>query len=143
MKELTSGSISIVTDGAISIRAHQEASGIENGSYVLIIRSRSGFLRVIPLEDGYTVQVRASLSLSAFAHASRKLYEQIRKAGLRLLHSTGFCPLEDSCIWEGYFHVRERSKVEEFVTWLHELDVVLEAEAFSLDDASAIHNGDV
>ena len=136
MKELTSGSISIVTEGAISIQAHQKASGIENGSHVLIVRSRSGFLRVIPLDDGYTVQVRASLNLNAFTQASREVYEKIRKTGLRLLHSTGFCPLEESCIWEGYFHVSERSKVEEFVAWLRKLDVVFEVEAIYLDEAS-------
>lgn len=136
MKELTSGSISTVTDGAISIQAHQMASGIENGSHVLIVRSRSGFLRVIPLDDGYTVQVRASLNLNAFTQASREVYEKIRKSGLRLLHSTGFCPLEESCIWEGYFHVSEKSKVEEFVAWLRKLDVVFEVEAIYLEEAS-------
>ncbi len=136
MKELTSGSISVVTEGAISIQAHQKASRIENGSHVLIVRSRSGFLRVIPLDNGYTVQVRASLNLNAFAQASREVYEQIRTTGLRLLHSTGFCPLEESCIWEGYFHVREKSKVEEFVAWLHKLDVVLDVEAIYIEDGS-------
>ena len=93
-------------------------------------------MRVIPLDDGYTVQVRASLNLNAFTQASREVYEKIRKTGLRLLHSTGFCPLEESCIWEGYFHVSERSKVEEFVAWLRKLDVVFEVEAIYLEEAS-------
>ncbi len=132
MKELTEGSISQVEDGRILIEPHLESTGITNGSEVLIIRSRSGFLRVIPLEIGYTAQVRVSLDLNAFTQASRAVYEKIRNSQVRLLHSTGFCPLEDSCIWEGYFHISEKNNIEEFVSWLREMDVVYEVELIYL-----------
>ncbi|MFW9918493.1 MAG: hypothetical protein ACFFED_02770 [Candidatus Thorarchaeota archaeon] len=132
MKELTDGSISEVKDGRILIEPHMKSAGISNGSDVLIIRSRSGFLRVIPLESEFTTQVRVSLDLNAFTQASRLVYEKIRKSEIKLLHSTGFCPMEDSCIWEGYFNISKKDNIEEFVEWLRAMDVVLAVELIYL-----------
>ncbi len=132
MKEVTDGSISEIRDGQISIEPHMKSAGMENGTDVLIIRSRSGFLRVIPVDLGFIAQVRVSLDLDAFTQASRALYERIRNSEIRLLHSTGFCPLEDSCIWEGYFNIEKKENIEEFVEWLRSLDVVLEVEILYL-----------
>ena len=132
MKRLTEGSISLVQDGMISIREHQKSAEIFDGSDVLIIRSRSGFLRVIPVHDGLAFQVRVSLDLASFTQTSRLLYKTIRNMNLKLLHSTGFCPFEDSCIWEGYFLVEKRDNIEEFVKWLRGLKVVLEVNLITL-----------
>ncbi len=132
MKRLTEGSISQVQDGKISIKEHQDSAEVPDGSDVLIIRSRSGFLRVIPVQDGLAFQVRVSLDLASFTQTSRLLYETIRNMNLKLLHSTGFCPFEDSCIWEGYFLVGKRDNIEEFVEWLRGLEVVLEVDLVSL-----------
>ena len=132
MKELTDGSISEIRDGQISIESHMKSAGMKNGADVLIIRSRSGFLRVIPFDSGHITQVRVSLDLDSFTQASRALYERIRNSEIRLLHSTGFCPLEDSCIWEGYFNIEKKENIEEFVEWLRSMDVVLEVETLYL-----------
>ncbi|MHA1906241.1 MAG: hypothetical protein ACW98Y_03025 [Candidatus Thorarchaeota archaeon] len=132
MKRLTEGSISSVQDGKISIKEHQQNAAILDGSDVLIIRSRSGFLRVIPVHDGLAFHVRVSLDLASFTQTSRLLYETIRNMNLKLLHSTGFCPFEDSCIWEGYFLVEKRDNIEEFVEWLRGLEVVLEVDLVTL-----------
>ena len=132
MKELTDGSISEIRDGLISIEPHMKSASMKNGSDVLIIRSRSGFLRVIPFDSGHIAQVRVSLDLDAFTQASRAVYEQIRNSDIRLLHSTGFCPLEDSCIWEGYFNIEQKENIEVFVEWLRSMDVVLEVEILYL-----------
>ncbi|MFW9907090.1 MAG: hypothetical protein ACFFEF_00835 [Candidatus Thorarchaeota archaeon] len=132
MKELTEGSISRVINGMISIRDFQESVNIQDGSVVLIVRSRSGFLRVIPISGGSACHVRVSLDLTSFTSTSRMLYDTIREMDLRLLHSTGFCPFENVCIWEGYFLVKERSNIEEFIKWLRGLNVVLEIEILPL-----------
>jgi hypothetical protein len=132
MKRLTEGSISSVQDGKISVEEYMKSAGIPEGSDVLIIRSRSGFLRVIPVHEGLAFQVRVSLDLASFTQTSRLLYETIRNMNLKLLHSTGFCPFEDSCIWEGYFLVEKRDNIEEFVEWLRGLEVVLEVDLVTL-----------
>ncbi|MDF1538067.1 MAG: hypothetical protein P1Q69_04110 [Candidatus Thorarchaeota archaeon] len=132
MKKLTEGSVTQVESGNISIVEHQESAAIPDGTKVLIIRSRSGFLRVIPVRDGSTYHVRVSLDLASFTQTSKTLYETIRKMNMKLLHSTGFCPFEDSCIWEGYFLVADRDNIEEFISWLRGLEVVLEVEMVPL-----------
>jgi len=132
MKKLTEGSVTKVEGGKISIVEHQESAAMPDEADVLIIRSRSGFLRVIPVSNGSTFQIRVSLDLTSFTQTSKTLYETIRKKNLKLLHSTGFCPFEDSCIWEGYFLVANRDNIEEFVSWLRGLEVVLEVEMISL-----------
>ncbi|MCK5152254.1 MAG: hypothetical protein KAQ65_10445 [Candidatus Thorarchaeota archaeon] len=134
MKRLTEGSISLVQDGKISIEEHQKSADIPDGSDVLVIRSRSGFLRIIPVHDGLAFQVRVSLDLASFTQTSRLLYETIRNMNLKLLHSTGFCPFEDEnyCIWEGYFLSQDRDNIEEFVEWLRGLEVVLEVDLVTL-----------
>lgn len=132
MKKLTDGSVTKVEGGKISIVEHQESAKIPDGTNVLVIRSRSGFLRVIPVSKGSAYQVRVSLELASFTQTSKTLYETIRKMNMKLLHSTGFCPFEDSCIWEGYFLVTNRNNIEEFVRWLRGLEVVLEVEMVPL-----------
>ncbi len=132
MKQLTEGSVSKITDGMISIKQHLNAIGLQDKSEVLIIRSRSGFLRVIPIISNFTVHVRVSLDLGSFTEASHILYARIRQSDIRLLHSTGFCPLEDSCLWEGYFAIQDKDKIEEFIAWLRSLDVVHEVETVYL-----------
>ena len=132
MKRLTEGSISLVQDGKISIEEHQKSADIPDGSDVLVIRSRSGFLRVIPVHDGLAFQVRVSLDLSSFTQTSRLLYETIRNMNLRLLHSTGFCPFPRDCKWEGFFLVKDRDNIEEFIEWLRGLEVVLEVDLVTL-----------
>ena len=132
MKKLTEGSVTQVDDGKISILEHQESALIPDGTNVLVIRSRSGFLRVIPVSQGFTYHVRVSLDLDSFTQTSRTLYETIRKKNLKLLHSTGFCPFEDSCIWEGYFLVPKRDNIEEFISWLRGLEVILDVQSLLL-----------
>ena len=133
MKRITEGSLSEITDGAIQIERHLGQSGLENGSRVLIIQSRSGILRVIPLVSDIVAQVRISLDLESFTIASRNVYDKIKNSQMRLLHSTGFCPLEDSCIWEGYFNLPQKNKIEEFVEWLRKMEVVREVHIDYLD----------
>jgi ACT domain-containing protein len=125
---ITEGSLSEIEDGMIYVGDHLGQSELENGSKVLIIQSRSGILRIIPLVDEIVGQVRVSLELNSFTGASRQVYDRIKNSDIRLLHSTGFCPLEESCIWEGYFNVSDKAKLESFVDWLRNMEMVLNVE---------------
>ncbi len=128
MKRITEGSLSEIKNGTIQIENHLGQSGLENGAKVLIIQSRSGILRVIPLVDDIVAHVRLALELDAFTTASRKVYDKIKNSEVRLLHSTGFCPLEESCVWEGYFGISEKVKIESFMDWLSKLDMVIDTD---------------
>ncbi len=133
LKILTHGSISLIKDGRVSITGHQETLGLLDDSYALIISSRSKFLRIITLPSEVAVMIRVSIDLESFTETARILYSEVKNRSIQILHSTGFCPLKDYCLWECYFTSVERNKVEEFIEWIRGLDAVQEAEIIYLE----------
>ncbi|MHA1577065.1 MAG: hypothetical protein ACTSU3_06860 [Candidatus Thorarchaeota archaeon] len=133
LKKLTHGSISLIKDGRVSITGHQETLGLLDDSYALIISSRSKFLRIITLPSEVAVMIRVSIDLESFTETARILYSEVKNRSIQILHSTGFCPLKDYCLWECYFTSVERNKVEEFIEWIRDLDAVQEAEIVYLE----------
>lgn len=132
MKELTKGILATVLDGKINLGALQDDIGIKEGETLLLIGTRSKFIRLIPVQDTEITLLRVSITVSSFEDTSGLLLKRMRELKLRLIHSTGFCPLSDRCVWEGYFSGKPEDKLEEFRAWLEELEVVLETELHHL-----------
>ena len=133
LKKLTHGSISLIKDGGIKITGHQETLSLLDESHALIISSRSKFLRVIPIPSEIAVMIRVSIDLESFTETARILYSEVKNRDIQILHSTGFCPLKDHCLWECYFTANERNKVEKFIEWIRDLKAVQEAEITYLE----------
>ncbi|MBS3793877.1 MAG: hypothetical protein KGY80_03225 [Candidatus Thorarchaeota archaeon] len=132
MKELTKGILSTVTDGKIDLGELQSDVDIKEGESILLIGTRSKFIRLIPIEAPEIALLRVYITIDSFEDASRLLLTRMRELKLRLIHSTGFCPLSDRCIWEGYFSGFPEKKMEEFRAWLDKLDMVLETDLHHL-----------
>lgn len=132
MKELTKGILSTVTDGKIDLGELQNDVDIKEGESILLIGTRSKFIRLIPIEAPEIALLRVCITIDSFEDASRLLLTRMRELKLRLIHSTGFCPLSDRCIWEGYFSGFPEKKMEEFRAWLDKLDMVLETDLHHL-----------
>jgi hypothetical protein len=129
---LTDGVVSRVKDGMISIKTHQQSTGMTDGTSVLLIRSKSNFLRVLPVRDEVIAKVCISLKLESFVEMSKDLYEQVKQLGIHLIHSTGFCPMATECLWEGYFGDNRRDKIEDLANWLRARDSVHEVSVLIL-----------
>jgi hypothetical protein len=125
MNQLTEGIVSRVKDGSIRIKGFSGDLQIKDGAHVLIIGTKSGFLRIIPIETDQISHIRIVMTLDGFREAAKTIFNKIRKLKLVLVHSTGFCPREEDCVWEGYFSVEERDKIEEFFGWTNSLDPVI------------------
>ncbi|MBD3160075.1 MAG: hypothetical protein GF309_14950 [Candidatus Lokiarchaeota archaeon] len=132
MKELTKGILTTVLDGKIDLGELQNDVGINEGESILLIGTRSKFIRLIPIEDPEIALLRVCIAIDSFEDASHLLLKRMRNLKLKLIHSTGFCPLSDRCIWEGYFSGFPEDKMNEFRTWLDTLDMVLETELHHL-----------
>jgi len=132
VKELTKGILSTVTDGKIDLGELQNDVDIKEGESILLIGTRSKFIRLIPIEAPEIALLRVCITIDSFEDASRLLLKRMRELKLRLIHSTGFCPLSDRCIWEGYFSGFPEKKMEEFRAWLDKLDMVLETDLHHL-----------
>jgi hypothetical protein len=132
VKELTKGILSTVTDGKIDLGELQNDVDIKEGESILLIGTRSKFIRLIPIEAPEIALLRVCITIDSFEDASRLLLTRMRELKLRLIHSTGFCPLSDRCIWEGYFSGFPEKKMEEFRAWLDKLDMVLETDLHHL-----------
>jgi hypothetical protein len=121
VRELTEGVVSRVVNGKIDLKGLQKSMGIKTNSAVLIVGTRSTFLRVILLPAAEVAHISVSLSLVGFKDTAREMLNGIKQRNLQIVHSTGFCPLQDVCIWEGYFVVDDRKVVEELSTWIGQL----------------------
>lgn len=134
MKKLTNGILATVLDGKISLGALQNDVGLKEGETVLLIGTRSNFIRLIPVQNSEISLLRVCVMVSSFEEVSHLLLKRMRELKLRLIHSTGFCPLSDKCVWEGYFSRKPEDKMEDFRGWLDQLDVVLETELHHLHE---------
>ena len=134
LEKLTKASVTPVTESMISIAEHTEAIGLVEGMNVLIISSKSNFLRVIPLPKGSSYQIRVAMELDSFTITARELYGKVKQLDLRVLHSTGFCPLDDVCLWEGYFLATETSNIDKFTDWLRSNNSVRAVETTLLQE---------
>ncbi len=128
LKHLTTSVVSRLQDGNLDLRGVADAVGIKSGSHVLLVGNRSGTIRIIPLESGSAIELRVEFSLTAFPESARKVLAKVKQFGLSILHSTGFCPVEDCCIWEAFFEGPHESRVDELVAWLNEQDAVMNVE---------------
>lgn len=135
MNRLTEGRVSVVKDGSIRIKGFSVDLQIKNGTHVLVIGTHSGFLRIIPIESENIAHVRVVMTLEGFRDTAKIIFDKLRKLKIALVHSTGFCPREEDCVWEGYFSVEERDKIEEFFAWIDTLDPVMNSEIIYLVSA--------
>ncbi len=134
LEELTKASVTPLKENGISIAGHVKAIGLEEGMDVLIISSKSNFLRVIPLPEGRVYQIRVAMDLDSFTLTARNLYGKLKLLELQIMHSTGFCPLSDVCLWEGYFLVTETDKIDKFIEWLRSTSSVRDVETIILKE---------
>ena len=132
MKRLTEGIVSVVEDGKITIGSIQDVVEIKDGSRVLVIGTKGKFLRIIPIHDSDIMLVRVNMLLNAFSETAREIFTSIKDRKMKLLHSTGLCPMKEFCVWEGYFHADNPDKIEEFTDWVKSMDSVLEVEFIHL-----------
>ncbi|NWF96795.1 MAG: hypothetical protein HXY34_11695 [Candidatus Thorarchaeota archaeon] len=128
LKELTEGLVSLVRGCSIDLKHLGSTVGLTDGSPVLIVATKSGFLRVIPVASRHIAQIRIAFTLSRFRHSAHSLLSLIRGREMQMVHSTGFCPMHDRCIWEGYFLAGERDKIEELCALVRKMDDVLGVE---------------
>ncbi|TXT57648.1 MAG: hypothetical protein BAJATHORv1_10351 [Candidatus Thorarchaeota archaeon] len=128
MKHLTESIMSSVENQSIGIRDISDWLGIVDGQKVLVIGTRSEFLRIYPIAESEVVLVRVALTLEGFRTSARTIIDKMRTIDLHLIHSTGFCPLQDYCVWEGYFAISLRDKIEEFSDWVREQSPVIDIE---------------
>ena len=128
LRKLTNGTISFVDKGRISIIEHQQNNDYSDESNVLIISSKSKFLRVIPVPEGPVLMIRVALDLESFTDTARALYSEVKQRGIQILHSTGYCPFDEYCLWESYFSAEHQKKIEEFINWIRELKPVQDIE---------------
>ena len=134
IRRLTKGTISLIDQGSISISGHMKKLNIENGTRMLLISSKSNFIRAISLGEGTPALLRVSLSLDLFAKSAKVLYAHIKEEGLNIVHSTGFCPLEEYCVWEGYFLLSSSNELSRLIDWFDEQEGVLNTEVESLEE---------
>lgn len=132
LKHLTEGAITEVQKGVINIGNLLETVEIIEGARVLIIGTKSRFLRVFPVSEDEVWMVRICMSLEGFSEIGRQIFSEIKTRGISLVHSTGFCPIKDECFWEGYFSIGNRDKIEEFTAWLRSLESIIEVESSQL-----------
>ncbi|MHA1960159.1 MAG: hypothetical protein ACW99U_08015 [Candidatus Thorarchaeota archaeon] len=125
---LTEGVVTEVNNGMVDIARLLSSAGFKDGSRVLVVSTKSGFLRVIPVSTREISLIRMRLALSGFPDNGRYVFEEMKKRGLEIVHSTGFCPISEECFYEGYFLTRQRNKIEEFSEWLEGLDSMLSVE---------------
>ncbi len=129
LKTLTKGKVTRVEEGKLLLGDFGLEMGINDSTPVLVIGTRSHFLRVIGLDRELVVLIRVSFSLEGFTESAKEVFSEIKKRSMDMVHSTGFCPLEDSCIWEGYFSVETNHKIEEFANWIRSHASVLDVES--------------
>ncbi|MHA1636418.1 MAG: hypothetical protein ACTSUB_00240 [Candidatus Thorarchaeota archaeon] len=128
LRKLTNGTVSLVDNGVISIVAHQQERDYSDQSNVLVISSKSKFLRVIPIPEGPVLMIRVAMDLELFTETARTLYSEVKQRDIEILHSTGFCPFDEYCLWESYFSAEDQNKIEEFINWIRGLKPVQELE---------------
>ncbi|MHA1928200.1 MAG: hypothetical protein ACTSV2_06445 [Candidatus Thorarchaeota archaeon] len=128
LRKLTNGTVSLVDNGVISIVAHQQERDYSDQSNVLVISSKSKFLRVIPIPEGPVLMIRVAMDLELFTETARTLYSEVKQRDIEILHSTGFCPFDEYCLWESYFSAEDPNKIEEFINWIRGLKPVQELE---------------
>ncbi|MCF2136047.1 MAG: hypothetical protein K9W43_02305 [Candidatus Thorarchaeota archaeon] len=126
MKSLTTAKVSTIKDGAIHLKGLEQVLGIGAENKVLLIGTASKFIRVIPLKGPRVIQIHASFSSSDFSDAARSVLQKLKALGMSMVHSTGFCPIDDACFWEGFFEDVYGDRIDEFVNWLREQNAVLE-----------------
>ncbi|UCE09825.1 MAG: hypothetical protein JSW61_12760 [Candidatus Thorarchaeota archaeon] len=119
-------------DGTVDISGVASYVGLEEGSKVLVVSTKSGFLRVIPVSTPEISIVRMRMALNGFPEIGRYVFEEMKKRKLELVHSTGFCPISEECVYEGYFLSTQRNEIEEFSKWLESLDSMLSVEVTHL-----------
>ncbi len=134
IRRLTRGTISPIDQDSISISGHMEELNIEKGTRMLLISSKSNFIRAIPLGEGTPTLLRVSLRLDLFAKSAKVLYDHIKDEGLNIVHSTGFCPLEEYCVWEGYFLLSSSNELSSLIDWFDEQEGILNTEVESLEE---------
>ncbi len=132
MNSLTTARVSIIKDGSIDLKGLEEAIGISPTSNALLIGTASKFIRIIPIHSSSILHVRVSFSGHDFSNAARGVLQKLKNLGVSMVHSTGFCPIADACLWEGFFEGTYKSKIDEFVSWLKDQELVLEVETFTL-----------
>ncbi|MHA1903694.1 MAG: hypothetical protein ACXADL_00660 [Candidatus Thorarchaeota archaeon] len=132
MKKLTEGIVSVVENGTIAIRKIQDVVEIKDGSRVLVIGTKGKFLRILPIHDSDVMLVRVNMLLNAFSETAREIFTSIKERKMKLLHSTGLCPMKEFCVWEGYFQADNQEKIEEFTEWVKSMESVLEVEFIHL-----------
>ncbi|MBD3406680.1 MAG: hypothetical protein GF411_11245 [Candidatus Lokiarchaeota archaeon] len=128
MKHLTESVISLVDSQSIDIKGIGDFTGFTDQQKVLVIGTRSEFLRVYRVKESEVVLLRVALTLDGFRTSARSIIEKMRNIDLHLIHSTGFCPLRDYCVWEGYFEISLREKIEVFHAWVREQPSVIDIE---------------
>lgn len=72
--------------------------------------------------------VRVAMDLESFTETARTLYSEVKQRDIEILHSTGFCPFDEYCLWESYFSADDHNKIEEFINWIRGLKPVQELE---------------
>ncbi|MHA2360943.1 MAG: hypothetical protein ACXAB6_03330 [Candidatus Thorarchaeota archaeon] len=132
MKKLTEGIVSVVENGTIAIRKIQDVVEIKDGSRVLVIGTKGKFLRILPIHDSDVMLVRVNMLLNAFSETAREIFTSIKERKMKLLHSTGLCPMKEFCVWDGYFQADNQEKIEEFTEWVKSMESVLEVEFIHL-----------
>ncbi|TFF92318.1 hypothetical protein EU545_01270 [Candidatus Thorarchaeota archaeon] len=128
LKTLTRGTVTTFDNGHLRLGSFARKMGIADGDPVLVIGTKSRFLRVIGVESNLVVLIRVSYALEGFSDSAREVFTEIKNRSIEMVHSTGFCPLEDSCIWEGYFSPETKDKIEKFASWIRSRHSVLGVE---------------
>ncbi|TFG10903.1 hypothetical protein EU538_00410 [Candidatus Thorarchaeota archaeon] len=128
LKTLTKGRLTEVRDGHLLLGSFASDMDIDDGSSVLVIGTKSRFLRVIGVDRDLVVLIRVSFSLEGFTESAKEVFSEIKSRSIAMVHSTGFCPFEDSCVWEGYFSPEPKDNIEELARWIEKRPSVLGVE---------------
>ncbi|MHA1215812.1 MAG: hypothetical protein ACTSPX_00605 [Candidatus Thorarchaeota archaeon] len=133
MKSLTIAKVSQVRGGHIDLHGLEEVLGVHDGGEVLLVGTSSKFIRVIPVSSSAVIMLRVAFYLSDFAVSARQVLKVLKGMGVSMIHSTGFCPMDDYCLWEGFFESHFETQISQFVEWLKSHDTVLDVELERLE----------
>ncbi|MHA1247921.1 MAG: hypothetical protein ACTSPE_11385 [Candidatus Thorarchaeota archaeon] len=133
MKSLTIAKVSQLRGGHINLHGLEEVLGVPDGGQVLLVGTSSKFIRVIPVSGSAVLMLRVAFRLSDFAVSARQVLKVLKGMGVSMIHSTGFCPMDEYCLWEGFFESDFETQISQFVEWLKSHDAVLDVELERLE----------
>ncbi len=133
MRRMTKGIVTQLQSTRVDLGDLGSMVGLHDGIPVLVIATKSNFLRLIPIPSRHVAQLCVAFDLDLFRESARVVLSEIRRRDLQMVHSTGFCPLKDCCVWEGYFAFDASESVESLMNWVRSQSGVLDVEVQYLE----------